>query len=108
MRWSSEDKLWVSVFDLFLLPLGRPTLRLGGICLAVSAALTLEAAFSASVRTTCLRHNGKARREVVLTRAKLKKATLGTTRCKMPEKKRSRPKVFLPALVMTTSSPARM
>ena len=45
--------------------------------------------------------------EVVEIRAKLKKAMPGTAFCRMPEKKRSRPKVCLPALVTTTSSPAK-
>ena len=108
MRCNSGEKV-TSAFGLFLLPFGRPGLRLGSSCLVCLApALALEAAFSGSVRTTCSRRQGKARRVVVLMSAKLKKATLGTTFWKMEEKKRSRPNVFLPALVTTTSSPARM
>src|SRR6476661_2146558 len=111
MRSNSGDKL-TAVFGWLRLPFGRPRGRggPGGAAFVVflAAAAARLAAFSAGDRTTWSSRSGKARRVRVLTRAKLKKATLGTTFCMTPEKKRSSPCVFLPALVTTTSSPAKI
>src|SRR4051794_12170638 len=101
MRTSSGDK-GASALGMALEPLGRPGGRLATGCLVfLAAALALLAAFSASERTTWSSRTGKARRSLVLTSAKLKKAREGTECWKMEEKKRSTPKVVLPALVTT-------
>src|SRR5216683_6570422 len=97
-----------SALGVFLLPFGRPGRRLAvdGFCFLASA-LALLAAFSASLRTTCSTRRGNERRAWVLTNDNVKKASPGTGLPYRLEKNRSSPWVCLPALVATTSSPAR-
>ena len=90
------------------LPCRRPGRRLpgaGGCCWA--AAVALLAAFSASLRTTCSTRSGTARRSGVLTQDNVKKARPGTGLPYRRAKKRSSPGGCLPAVVTTTSAPAR-
>jgi hypothetical protein len=97
-----------SAYWVFLLPFGRPGRRLatdGFCCLAL--ALALLAAFSAALRIPGSRHIGNEDRAWVLTQDHMKQASPGTGLPYRRDKNRSSPWVCWPALVTTTSSPAR-
>src|SRR2546428_1078120 len=92
---------------VFVLPFGRPGRHVAcGALGFLAAALALLAAFSASLRTTCATRIGNARRVWTRTRDTVKKASPGTGLPYKLAKTRSRPWVFLPALVTTPASPA--
>ena len=93
------------VLSLFLLPLGRPGLRLP-LGFAFLSFFVLATAFSSSVRTICSTIIGYERRSCTLISESAKNDKPGTARPYRLEKKRSSPYVFLPAFVTTVSSPA--
>ena len=94
--------------SLFLLPLGRPGLRFSAGFLALRTwALALQAAFSSALRTNWVTLIGLERRDGTLIKENTKKANPGMARWNKLEKMQSLPKVASPALLTTTSSPAR-